>query len=196
MTSTPTTMPLHDDSSSITVRRPRFLTLAEFRRKYADREDGFKYEYNQGIIEKYLGNMNIKQYHIVKNLTRRFTQTAAYVQGAELGIEVEQLTAADKMRRPDLCLIPSQKLADTDESISEFVIEITSPTDKADDIQRKRREYFQAGVQVLWQVDPADQSVSVFTAPTLVKICEGNSICSAMPVLTDFEMTAADIFKK
>lgn len=40
-------------------RQPRLLTLVEFRRKYSNREDGFKYEFNNGLIEKSPSAMNI-----------------------------------------------------------------------------------------------------------------------------------------
>jgi Uma2 family endonuclease len=186
-------------SAGVTVKNansPRLITLEDFRRRYSHRDNGYKYEYINGVILKTTRNMNVKQYHIVKNLTRRFTQTLEYSKGAELGIEVEQFTDKEQMRRPDLCLIPAQKLKENDETISGFVIEIISPTDRANDINTKCREYFRAGVQVFWQIHPTIESVHVFTSPTQVTICEGKTVCSAAPVLIDFEMTAEEIFKK
>jgi Uma2 family endonuclease len=178
------------------VSSPRLISLEDFRRRYSHRDNGYKYEFINGVILKTKRNMNVKQYHIVKNLTRRFTQTSEYAKGTELGIEVEQFTDKEQMRRPDLCLIPAQKLQNNDETISGFVIEIISPTDRANDINSKCREYFRAGVQVFWQIHPVTESVSVFTSPTQVTICEGTTICSAAPAVPDFEMTAEEIFRK
>ena len=198
MTTNPTSRPFRasTEGAVVAARPPRLMTLAEFRRRYSNREDGFKYEFNKGIIEKTQNKMRITQYHIVKNLTRHFVKTEAYKNGSELAIEVEQLTGREQVRRPDLCLVPAQKLTAKDETISGFAIEITSPTDRLEDIQRKRREYFRAGVQVVWQIDPTDQSVSVYTSPVDVKICEGAAVCSAAPALPDFEMTAEQIFQE
>ncbi|MFN4254876.1 MAG: Uma2 family endonuclease [Saprospiraceae bacterium] len=188
--------PVANGHSQKAKPQPRLLTLAEFRRKYSNREDGFKYEFNNGIVEKYPSDMNIKQFHIIQNLTRRFAQTQAYAERAELASEVELLTSPFQMRKPDLALLTRTQIQSHDEYVSGFVIEIISPTDRHDDIVRKRREYFSAGVQVLWQIAPVEKTVSVYTSPTSVVVCEGNAVCSAAPVLPDFEMTADEVFAK
>lgn len=175
---------------------PRPLTLEQFRRRYSDREDGYKYEFNNGIIEKSPSQMNAKQMYIVKNLNRRFVQTQAFANGDELTPEVEQLTSLSQLRRPDLSYWLSSKIKQGDESVSEFVIEIISPTDNYLKVTKKLREYFRAGVKVVWQIVPEEQTVYVYTSPTKVTICEGETICSAAPVVTDFTIPAKDIFVK
>lgn len=175
---------------------PRVMTLADFRKRYGSREDGFKYEFNKGRVEKYKSNMNAQHAHIIRNLNRRFSQTAAYATGAELIPEMDQMTGTDQQRRPDISLWPDAKIKSADDQVSEFVIEIISPTDRYEDIVLKRREYFRAGVRVAWYISPADQTVSVYLSPTEVTVCEGPARCSAAPVLPDFEMTAAEVFQK
>jgi Uma2 family endonuclease len=179
-----------------TKRPPRMLTLEQFRRRYSDREDGYKYEFNNGVIEKSLSNMNAKQMYIVKNLNRRFVQTQAFANGDELTPEVEQLTTANQSRRPDLSYWPSSKIKQGDESVSEFVIEIISPTDNYLKVNKKLREYFKAGVKIVWQIVPDEQTVFVYSSPTEVTICEGDKVCSAAPVVPDFSIAAKDIFVK
>ncbi|MBC7777712.1 MAG: Uma2 family endonuclease [Phycisphaerae bacterium] len=174
----------------------RLLSLVEFRRKYSDREDRYKYEFNNGIVEKSPSDMNPKQLFIVKNLNRRFIQTQAFADGGELIPEVEQMTSAVQLRRPDISYWTANKIKNADESISEFAIEIISPTDNYIKVGEKRREYFRAGMKVLWQIIPEEQSVYVYTSPTQVTICEGGTICSAAPVIPDFEIAAEDIFAK
>lgn len=176
------------------VRPP--LTLDQFRRRYADREDGHKYEFVKGRVIKWESNMNAKQTHIVKNISRQFAKTAAYQSGAELLSEIDQMTGPDQQRRPDMSFWPAEKIAAGDERISPFVIEIISPTDKIEDVEDKLQEYFAAGVQVVWQILPRMQSVKVYTSLTEVTICTGERICSAAPVLPDFQMSAADVFQK
>lgn len=110
-----------------TPARP--LTLAEFRRKYGGKEDGFKYEFNNGIIEKSPSAMKVQQVHIINNLQRRFTQTQSYQGGDALIGELEQLTSLFQMRKPELAWLPKAKMLADDESVSGFVIEVISPTD-------------------------------------------------------------------
>lgn len=175
---------------------PRTITLTDFRKRYGSREDGFKYEFNKGRVEKYKSNINAQHAHIIRNLNRRFAKTSAYTAGSELIAEMDQLTGVDQQRRPGISLWSDAKIRTADERVSEFVIEIISLTDKHEDIVVKRREYFRAGVRVAWYISPADQTVSVYLSPTDVTVCEGPALCSAAPVLPDFTMSAAEVFQK
>lgn len=177
-------------------RSPRLLTLEQFRRRYSDREDGYKYEFDNGIIEKSPSHLKVKQFHIVDNLTEAFRKTAAFQQGGRLATEIEQLTSTTQLRRPDLAYLSRKKIQNNDESVSEFVIEIISPTDNYLKVNKKLREYFKAGVKVVWQIVPEEQTVYVYTSPTKVTICEGDMVCSAAPVASDFTIAAKDIFVK
>lgn len=177
-------------------RTPRVLTLEQFRRRYSDREDGYKYEFNNGLIEKSPSQMKVTQFHIVDNLTEAFRKTSAFQQGARLATEIEQLTSPVQLRRPDLAYLTRTKIQHDDESVSEFVVEIISPTDSYLKVNKKLREYFKAGVKVVWQIVPEEQTVYVYTSPTKVTICEGETQYSAAPVVLDFTIAAKDIFIK
>lgn len=175
-------------------RKP--LTLHGFRRRYSDREDGYKYEYNEGEIEKTESKMKINQYYIVNNLTRRFTRTKAFSNGDALAIETEQITLPNRLRRPDLHYLSAQKIKTGDESVSDFLIEIISEHDNIKKVYKKLEEYFAAGVKVVWLVFPDLDQVHIYTSIFDVTICKDDKVCSAAPVLQDFEMTAGEIFAR
>lgn len=176
---------------------PRRLTLEEFRRKYSDREDGYKYEFVKGEIIKTPSNMNPTQLFIVRNLSRFFAKTSAYANGAELIPEVDQITLPLQLRRPDLSLWTSERIEKAqDESVSEFVIEIISPTDRSVKVEEKVLEYFEAGVKVVWLLFPQTQTAHVYTSPISVMICKGDRVCSAAPVVPDFEIRAEEVFAR
>jgi Uma2 family endonuclease len=177
-------------------RAPRVLTLEQFRRRYSNREDGYKYEFNNGIIEKSLSLMTVRQFHIVDNLIENFRETVAFKSGGRLASKIEQITSNSQLRRPDLAYLTRSKIQTEDESASEFVIKIISPTDNYLKVKKTLREYFKAGVRVVWKIIPEEQSVHVFTSPTQVTICEGETLCSAAPVVPDFQIAAKDIFVK
>jgi Uma2 family endonuclease len=81
-------------------------------------------------------------------------------------------------------------------SVATFIIEIISDTDYAKNVEIKLWEYFAEGVQVVWHVMPANKLVKVYTSsPRQVAICLDNDICSAKPILADFEMSVNDIFR-
>ncbi len=177
-------------------KEKKVLTLQAFRRRYSEREDGYKYEYNEGEIEKTESKMKINQIHIVRNLTRRFLKTQAFASGDELILELEQMTSPVKLRRPDLAYVKLGSIKTNDESIAEFVIEIISEHDNIKKVYKKLEEYFAADVKVVWLIFPDLDQVHVYTSIFDITICKGDKVCSAAPVLPDFDMTAAEVFAK
>jgi Uma2 family endonuclease len=48
----------------------------------------------------------------------------------------------------------------------DFVVEVLSLGNTRAEMTRKRKEYFQAGVTRVWEVEPRDRVVTVYTSPT------------------------------
>jgi Uma2 family endonuclease len=176
----------------------RLITLEAFHRLYDNKEDVYKYEWNNGIVEKTPRTMNRSQLEIVQILSRLFTTTQAYKNMGELEKEVKMfLPKANRTRIADLAYLTQAQIKDKNDispSVSEFVIEIISKTDRADDIDAKLDEYFNDGVKVVWQIFPQLKKVEVYTSPENVVICRGATICSASTVLPDFFIAAEDVF--
>ena len=177
----------------------RLITLETFHQLYDNRADDYKYEWCNGIVEKTPRTMNRSQLFIVQNLSRLFLQTTAFKNRGELEREVKIfLPKANRSRVADLAYLTAAQVRETDDirpGISEFVIEIISKNDKAEDVQEKRDEYFADGVKVVWQIYPKRKLVEVYTSPNDVQICRGATICSAAPLLLDFNIASQDLFK-
>ncbi len=183
--------------AKISQKSPRrLLTLDEFYRRYSSRRDGFKYEFNRGLVEKTLRTMTFEQAFIAFNIIRKFNLTKAYAEGCMLWTEFDQKTSRDQVRRPDFTFSTPEKIRKNDSWVSEFVIEVVSGTDRSEDVIRKMEEYFSAGVRVAWYVFPQARRVEVYTSPIDVKICKGSATVSAAPVVPDFEMTVDEIFQQ
>lgn len=105
-----------------------------------------------------------------------------------------------QMRRPDIAYFTREQIrlgrVNKEDVIPEFVIEVISTNDQILQVRKKLNEYFKNGVKVVWLVYPNEQEVEVFTSYKQVKICTGDDICSASPVLPDFEISVSDIFKE
>ena len=183
-------------TTSLMPKMPRRLTMKEFLSRYAKREDGFKYEYNNGLIEKTPRNMNPDQAYIYGNLMRFFATLPAYAQGDMLFHEYQQVTTAERLRKPDLSYISANSIKNAEKKISDFVIEIISPTDNINRVSNKILEYFASGVQVVWHIFPEQKMVYVFTSPQQIKVCMGEDVCSAAAVVEGFDISADNIFKK
>jgi Uma2 family endonuclease len=172
------------------------LTVAEFVAEYTTRKDSFKYELVNGKVLKTPRTMNREQYYIVRNLLRSFAQTQAYKKGAELAVETDMETIPQQIRRPDVSFCTEEQILSGTYSLSEFAIEIISPTDNFNRVFDKVDEYFEAGMKVLWHIIPEQKAVHVFYSPDLMTVCTGDKEVSAAPVAPDFKMTVNDIFKK
>lgn len=101
------------------------------------------------------------------------------------------------MRRPDVAYLTKEQITLTkqgEDEIPEFAIEIISGNDKANKVEEKTIEYFKAGVKVLWLIYPDNKTVQVYTSLKQAQICTDDDICSAKPVLGDFEIKVSDIF--
>lgn len=168
-------------------------TLSEF--QLWEPNDGFKYEWNDGEIIKFTG-MNKNQVYIYQALNKLFSQKEMWKFGT-LVAEYDTMLSGIQMRRPDIAYLSDEQIARTkrgEDVIPEFMIEIISGSDNFYKVEEKITEYFKAGVKVVWNIVPDEKIVQVYTSRRTVKICIENDICSAAPVLPDFEIAVSTIF--
>ncbi len=177
------------------VRKERFDTLEKFLRWKS--EDGFKYEWNNGIIEKSPKMIVPANFYIVQRLERLVQTTLAYSKGAQLFTEPGTMTSASQLRIPDMGFYTQDQIQSARKSgfpVPGFAIEFVSDHDAYKKVLRKLDEYFQAGTKVIWLIFPELERVYVYTSPVDVMICQGERVCSAAPVLDDFQISAAALF--
>jgi Uma2 family endonuclease len=63
-------------------------------------------------------------------------------------------------------------------------------------MERKRKEYFFAGVELVWEVDPYQRTVSVYTAPDTVTILTERDTLDGGEVLPGFSLRLANLFAR
>jgi Uma2 family endonuclease len=61
-------------------------------------------------------------------------------------------------------------------------------------MEHKRAEYFQAGVQQVWMVDPETRTVHVYDSPEEHVALGVNDTLSGGPMLPGFEMKLQELF--
>lgn len=158
--------------------------------------DGFKYEWNDGKIIRF-GKVKKKHLFIIRKLQQLFYGTAAFSKGGALIMEQDVMLSGIQMRRPDLAYFSGEQIdasaASDDESIPEFLIEVISPTDDAEKVEEKLIEYFNSSVKVVWHIYPDNEVVYVYTSRKNVKICTELDVCSAYPVMNDFDISVRDL---
>ncbi len=172
------------------------VSFPVFLKKYNNRADGFKYEWNDGIVEKSPA-MTTRELFIIDCLFRLFVKTKAFELGGILTTEVEQWTTSAKYRKPDLAYFTKAQILEgknEKEPLSEFMVEIISKNDQINMVNDKVLEYFNAGVKVVWLIFPMQKMVHVYTSPIDIKICKNEIVCSAETVIKGFSIKASDIF--
>ncbi len=177
-------------STEPTITLPR--TLNEF--LLWEPNDGYKYEWNDGEIIRFSG-MKKEQFYIFDRLNYLFFKKG-YIELGSLTTEQDVQLNGIQVRRPDIAYFTreqGQKGRSGQEMIPAFVIEIISNNDQINQLEQKLTEYFKAGVQVVWIVIPEQEVVNIYTSRRKVKVCLENDICSAAPVLPDFEISVNEM---
>ena len=180
---------------------PKRISWADFQRKYLSREDEYKYEWVEGSVEKTRRIMDQKQYLILRNLRKLFDFLKAQkVVDGGFEPEIDTFFMDAVHRRPDISYFSAMqedRMAYGKQQVPEFVIEIISSSDQVNRLVKKMQNYRDAGVRVVWQIYPEQHEVHVYSSEGLMEmtVCKGQRICSAAPVLPDFQLTADAVFQ-
>ncbi|MDZ7879562.1 MAG: Uma2 family endonuclease [Saprospiraceae bacterium] len=172
---------------------PQKISLAEFQKKFLSRKDNFKYEWVSGNIEKAPRIVNRNQTLIIHRLQRLFLTTKAHQEMSELVAELDMfLPTINRTRRADFGVLTAKQViasANDDMSPARFVIEIISKNDQINEVGQKLIEYFNNGIEVVWVIFPKLKKVEVYRSLRDISICFDSDICSASPVLPDFQIS-------
>src|SRR5215831_17840268 len=76
----------------------------------------------------------------------------------------------------------------------ELAVEVLSTSNTPGEMARKRQDYFAAGVQLVWQVDPSARTVEVFTAPEQSTVLHEAQILDGGAVLPGFTLPLHELF--
>ena len=76
----------------------------------------------------------------------------------------------------------------------DLAVEIHSASNRPGEIAEKRREYFAAGTQLVWEIDPDARTVTVFTDPTTHTVLTAADTLDGGNVLPGFTLLLVDLF--
>jgi Uma2 family endonuclease len=78
--------------------------------------------------------------------------------------------------------------------VPDLAAEILSRSNTPGEMTAKRRDYFSAGVRLVWEIDPDARSVDVYTSPTdATRLTEADTLDGG-PVLPGFTLPLAQLF--
>lgn len=177
--------------------KPKKVSWAAFEAKYLTREDAWKYEWVDGIVEKSKRTMHEEHFNILANLRSFFISLLTSGKASGLLEEGIDIFFQERVhRRPDLVYFTEAQrisMAHGNREIPEFVIEIISSNDQMNLVHKKMQHYHAANVKVVWHIFPELEEVHVYHGNQMT-ICSGEILCSAVEVIPGFELPAAAIF--
>lgn len=125
--------------------------------------------------------------------------------------DIGELVGADGMmqifpnfvRMPDVAFLSRERLpggrTPTEQVpliVPDLAVEVISPSNTRGEMRRKLREYFLAGVRVVWFVDHRARTVTVYTAPDVAETLREADTLDGGDVLPGFRLPLAKLFAR
>ena len=107
------------------------------------------------------------------------------------------------VRMPDISFIswskmptkeyPTEPIADV---VPNLAVEVLSRGNTRREMERKRAEYFLAGVELVWEIDPFKRTAAVYTAPDRVTTLQEQDTLDGGTVLPGFTLPLRQLFAR
>jgi len=153
------------------------------------------------IVEKVMGSFEVE---VAGTL---FNHLANFAKEQGLGkAQMELLFLIDPARklkrRPDVAFIsrdrwPVRKPAPRSEAwdvVPDLMVEVVSPSNTASEVVIKLRDYFQAGVRLVWVVYPVEQWVYVYETVSAARILHRDDTLDGGEVIPGFRLALTEVF--
>ncbi len=128
-----------------------------------------------------------------------------FVQPRQLGLVTGEAgmirLASGLVRIPDVAYIAWERLPNrrlpvepVPGLVPNLVVEVLSRGNTASEMARKRREYFAAGVQLMWLISPENRTVEVYTAADQSTLLDEHQTLDGGVVLPGFTLSLHELF--
>lgn len=143
-----------------------------------------------------------KHSRLVARLVHLLMSHMDRTQAGDVDTELRHLfREAEWVFLPDVSVTLRERLADVDvescaavEVMPDFAIEVLSPDDRPGRVARKVTHYMQAGVRLLWVVDPDEREITVWRAGEAPIAVTPPGTLDGAPVLPDLVVDLDELF--
>lgn len=180
---------------------PKLLTAEEFA-KLPRPKDGSKQELVHGVIitmapPSFIHGM---VQLAIGSILRTFARQAKLGRvTTESGLITEE--EPDTVRGPDVAFWSFKRLPASQVPIvyaevpADLCVEVISPSNSREKMNRKVREYFASGVQQVWVADPEMRTVTIYRQPGDGHVLWDDSIITSEDILPGFSCPVAEFFE-
>lgn len=122
---------------------------------------------------------------------------------SEVLFRIPLARGGSRKRRPDFAFVSAERWpldrpmiprADAWDVVPDLAAEVVSPTDIAQNLLGKVKEYFRAGVRLVWVVYPTDRCIYVYEAWNRVRVLTESDSLDGGAVLPGFQRALDDLF--
>jgi Uma2 family endonuclease len=173
------------------------ITLEEFERLP---DDGNKHELSEGILITMPPPVSL--HSLV--LTQVLEVLQAYLRQNPVGRAMPEagyflFRYPPTVRQPDISVLSKERIQATPkdswfEGAPEIAVEVVSPSDSAQDLEIKTKQYLQAGAKQVWVLYPATRTVHVSRPNTPVVVLDEIQTLTGGDLLPGFSVKVADLF--
>jgi len=141
-----------------------------------------------------------------KIAARLIIRLGTFVEANELGEVYSSETGftlevdPDTVRAPDAAFVSADRIPEEDDSdgywvlAPDLVAEVLSPSDAAGTVLAKVQDYLDAGVRLVWVIDPRSKSVTVYRSLKDVQVFTVREVLSGQDVLPGFSLPVSALF--
>jgi Uma2 family endonuclease len=178
---------------------PEVITLAEF--IALPDGDPYRLELAAGRVVREPAP-GFRHGRVASRLSRILWEAAGQGGHGEVFFDMGFLLVRDPptVRIPDVAFVSATRLAEhaTEEvflgTAPDLAVEVLSPSNSASEIQRKAFEYLDAGALLVWIVDPAAETVTVYRARNDIRVLGAGETLDGTTVLPGLEVEVGGLF--
>jgi len=106
----------------------------------------------------------------------------------------------DTVRAPDAAFVARERLPAGElppgylEMVPDLAVEVVSPGDSAREVREKVADWMRAGVRLLWAIDPATRSVTVYRSTDDLSVLSEDDSLDGGQVIPGFSTNIKDLF--
>jgi len=125
-------------------------------------------------------------------------QKIGKVYGSETGFYIQK--DPDTVRAPDVMFVSNERVAQISDPVKfldvapDLAVEVLSPNDTWTEVEKKVAEYIQAGVLLIWIIDPEQNNITVYRSNGERSRLSETDHLSGENVLPDFSVSISEIF--
>jgi Uma2 family endonuclease len=121
--------------------------------------------------------------------------------GLIVGVDGMMRVVPNQVRMPDVSFTTPARFpggkptpGPIPEIAPDLAVEVISEGNTEREIERKRKEYFQGGTLLVWEVDPRKRTVVVYSSPEHFKVLGPKDVLDGGTLLPEFSLPLANLF--